>query len=53
MGGKKKKSKKKKGAAVIEDPDDQYKQMDGETLEKTRIDLKDKLADAGIKRNML
>jgi ABC-type phosphate transport system auxiliary subunit len=54
MGAKKKKGgKKKKGKNAEVEPDDDYMKMDGETLEQTRGRLKDKLAEAKIKRNML
>lgn len=54
MGAKKKKGgKKKKGSRAEVEPDDDYKKMDGETLEMFRARNKDKLAEAKIKRNML
>jgi ABC-type phosphate transport system auxiliary subunit len=55
MGGKKKggKGKKKKGAKEEPEPDDEYMKMDGESLEKNVITLKEKLVDAKLKRNML
>jgi len=55
MGGKKKggKGKKKKGAKEEPEPDDEYMKMDGESLEKNIITLKEKLVDAKLKRNML
>ena len=55
MGAKKKggKGKKKKGAKEEPEPDDEYMKMDGESLEKNVITLKEKLVDAKLKRNML
>lgn len=55
MGAKKKggKGKKKKGAREEPEPDDEYMKMDGESLEKNVITLKEKLVDAKLKRNML
>ena len=52
MGGKKKGKKGKKAKEEVE-PEDDYMQMDGETLEKNSATLKDKLHEAKIKRNML
>ena len=54
MGGKKKgKGKKGKKAKEEPEPDDDYMRMDGETLDKNMSSLKDKLAEAKIRRNML
>ena len=53
MGGKGKKGKKGKKVKEEPEPDDDYMQMDGETLEKNLHSLKDKLTEAKIKRNML
>ena len=54
MGAKKKKGKKgKKGAKDEVEPEDDWMKMDGETLEKNMTNLKEKLVDAKIKRNML
>jgi predicted nuclease with TOPRIM domain len=52
MGGKKK-GKKKKGAKEEPEPEDEYMKMDGSTLEKTMAALKEKLADAKVKRNLI
>ena len=52
MGGKKK-GKKKKGAKEEPEPEDEYMKMDGGTLEKTMAALKEKLADAKVKRNLI
>jgi predicted nuclease with TOPRIM domain len=52
MGGKKK-GKKKKGAKEEPEPEDEYMKMDGTTLEKTMTALKEKLADAKVKRNLI
>ena len=53
--GAKKKGKGKKGKKPKEEPepDDDYMKMDGETLDKNMSTLKDKLAEAKIRRNML
>ena len=53
MGGKGKKGKKKKGAKEEPEPEDDYMKMDGATLEKTMAALKERLADAKVKRNMI
>ena len=54
MGGKKKgKGKKGKKPKEEPEPDDDYMKMDGETLDKNMSSLKDKLAEAKIRRNML
>jgi len=54
MGGKKKKGGKKgKKPKEEPEPDDDYMKMDGETLDKNMSTLKDKLAEAKIRRNML
>lgn len=53
MGGKKKKGKKKKGKKEEPEPEDEYMKMDGNTLEKTMADLKERLTDAKIKRNLI
>ena len=53
MGGKGKKGKKKKGAKEEPEPEDDYMKMDGATLEKTMAALKEKLAEAKVKRNMI
>eukprot|EP00357_Protocruzia_adherens_P012602 CAMPEP_0115020674 /NCGR_PEP_ID=MMETSP0216-20121206/30327_1 /TAXON_ID=223996 /ORGANISM="Protocruzia adherens, Strain Boccale" /LENGTH=475 /DNA_ID=CAMNT_0002392675 /DNA_START=48 /DNA_END=1475 /DNA_ORIENTATION=+ len=56
MGGKKKKGKKKgkKGKKdVIEDPDDEYKVMDLETLKKTMANFKAELQEVREKRNYI
>ena len=53
MGGKGKKGKKKKGAKEEPEPEDDYMKMDGATLEKTMAALKEKLAEAKIKRNLI
>jgi hypothetical protein len=53
MGGKGKKGKKKKGAREEPEPEDDYMKMDGATLEKTMAALKEKLAEAKIKRNLI
>lgn len=48
-----KKGKKKKGAKEEPEPEDHYMQMKGEQLEITIANLREKLSDAKIKRNML
>ena len=55
MGAKKKGKGGKKGKKGKEEPepDDDYMKMDGETLEKNRATLKEKLVDAKLTRNML
>ena len=53
MGGKAKKGKKKKGSKEEPEPQDEYMKMDGSTLEKTMAALKEKLAEAKIKRNLI
>ena len=54
MGGKKKgKGKKGKKGKEEEEPIDEYTEMKGEVLEKTMENLKERLVDAKIKRNML
>ena len=53
MGGKGKKGKKGKKVKEEAEPDDDYMVMDGETLGKNLVSLKDKLTEAKIKRNML
>ena len=54
MGGKaKKKGKKGKKAKEEPEPEDDYRAMDGETLDKNMTSLKDKLQEAKIRRNML
>lgn len=54
MGGKKKKlGKKKKGPKEEPEPIDHYTEMRGEQLEITIANLREKLQDAKIKRNML
>ena len=54
MAGKKnKKGKKKKGKKDEPEPDEEFKTMDGATLEKTMAALKEKLNDAKIKRNLI
>ena len=53
MGGKAKKGKKKKGAKEEPEPMDEYMKMDGATLEKTMAALKERLAEAKIKRNLI
>ena len=55
MGAKGKNKTKKKGKKPKEEPEpeDDYRKMDGETLEKNMASLKEKLVDAKIKRNML
>ena len=53
MGGKKKGGKKKKGAKEEPEPEDEYMKMDGSTLEKNQAALKEKLADAKNKRNLI
>ena len=54
MGPKKKKGGKKgkKGKEEVE-PEDDYMQMDGESLEKNMATLKEKLVDAKLNRNLL
>lgn len=51
MGKKKGKKTKKKKKEVIED--DEFTTMDGSTLEKTLANLKERLKDAKIKRNII
>lgn len=51
MGKKKGKGGKKK--KKVEIPDDQFKSMDGGTLQKTLESLRERLKDAKIKRNIV
>jgi growth arrest-specific protein 8 len=53
MGAKGKKGKKGKKVKEEPEPEDDYMAMDGDTLEKNTISLKEKLHEAKIKRNML
>jgi len=53
MGGKKKGGKKKKGTKEEPEPLDEYMTMDGATLERTMTALKDRLAEAKVKRNLI
>lgn len=53
MPPKKGRKKKKKGPREEPEPDDHYMQMKGEQLEITIANLREKLSDAKIKRNML
>ena len=54
MGGQKKGGTKgKKGAREVPEPMDDYMKMDGATLEKTMAALKERLAEAKIKRNLI
>jgi chromosome segregation ATPase len=49
----KKKGKKGKKKKKVEIPDDEFKTMDGATLQKTLANLKERLKDAKIKRNIV
>jgi len=53
MGAKKKGGKKKKGAREEAEPLDEYTKMDGATLERTMASLKERLAEAKVKRNLI
>jgi hypothetical protein len=53
MPAKKKKGKKGKKGREEPEPEDQYMTMKGEQLEINIANLKEKLQDAKIKRNML
>lgn len=53
MGAKKKGGKKKKGPKEEPEPDDRFMTMGGEELEITRANLRERLQEAKINRNIL
>ena len=53
MGAKKKGGKKKKGPKEEPEPDDRFMTMGGEELEITRSNLRERLQEAKINRNIL